>query len=87
VGGEVKAKSPSEALVFEGSLKGSTGVSETIKVEYPNLVLNGNWDGLNVNGNITLRLYNMKFVEEPVSWSLLKERPIPQVNIPLPSLN
>lgn len=86
LGGEVKAKSPSETLVIKGSLKGKTGVTETIKVESPNIALSGKWDGLTVEGQVKLTYRTLKLVEEPVSVSILKERPIPQVAIELPPL-
>ena len=86
VGGEVKAHNPKETIVLQGALKGESSVSQTIRVESPDMILSGKWNGLNVYGNIEMRIYNMKFVEYKVSGALFVDRELDKISIKLPEL-
>jgi len=88
VGGEVKVVSPSEVIVFEGALKGSTRVSQEMKVESKQISISGNWDGLLVGGRIHIRILGgLKIKPEEISRNILKPKTIPIINVPLPDLS
>jgi hypothetical protein len=87
VGGEVKAKSPGEVIVIQGSLKGSTGVKETITFKSSKMELSGSWDGLTVAGEISIKVLNkFKVAPEKVSHVVFEERDLPVASFELPSL-
>ncbi|MFH7321644.1 hypothetical protein ACHHRT_13745, partial [Desulfurivibrio sp. D14AmB] len=86
IGGEVKAKTPKEIIVLHGSLKGETGVSQSITIESTDMVISASWDGITVKGDVTLRLYNRRIIDESVSKVLLEKKPTSPISWTLPSL-
>jgi PPE-repeat protein len=86
VGGEVKAKFPGEIIVIQGSIKGSTGVSETIAVDSPQVVLSGKWDGLSAEGQVTLKAFKLINIVKKISEPILAEKIFPRMSISLPTL-
>jgi hypothetical protein len=87
VGGEVKFSTPKKVIVVQGSVGGSTGVSEKISVSSPNLLLTGHWDGLTVKGKVVLKTKKLINISKEVAVPILDEKTIPQLTITLPALN
>ncbi len=88
VGGEVKAKSPGEIIVLEGSIKGSTGVKESITFESSKMTLSGSWNGLTVEGKINVKLLSkFKIAPEEVSHVFFEKKEFPVASFELPSLS
>ncbi|MDF1613791.1 hypothetical protein [Desulfurivibrio dismutans] len=87
VGGEVKAQSPNEVVVFKGKLSGKSGVSQTLEVESAGLLISGEWSGLNVSGTISLRLRRMTIIEESVHRFMVDRKELLPAYVSLPVLN
>ncbi|MEW6518572.1 MAG: hypothetical protein AB1461_04085 [Thermodesulfobacteriota bacterium] len=86
VKGEVKIKASGNAIVIEGSVGGSSEISEGIAVSAPNLLLSGDWNGLIVAGKIHIELLSGLKIKKEIKHILLDNLEIPLVTIPLPSL-
>jgi len=87
VGGEAKAKTPKETIVLQGTLKGETGVTQSITIESTDMVITGNWDGLIVAGEIKLIYRTINLIKEEVSWPVLQKRQIPPITLGLPDFD
>lgn len=87
VGGQVKASTPGKLFILKGKVSGATDVAETLTTRDSNLIVEGNWGGLEVSGTITLRLGKNFSVSGKIQQKLIESRTIPSLSLPLPQLN
>lgn len=87
VKGEVAVKTPGEVIVIEGTVSGSTDVTETLATVGSDITLTGEWGGLTAAGVIKLKLLGFFAIEpKKASKILLDQRVLSDYRIPLPSL-
>ena len=85
--GEVAAKTPGEVIVIQGSVSGSTDVTETLATVGSDITLTGKWGGLTAAGMIHIEILG-RFGGAPkeVSKKFIEGKTLPVIAIPLPSL-
>jgi hypothetical protein len=85
--GEAAVKTPGKVIVIEGSVSGSTDVTETLATVGSNITLAGKWGGLTASGAIELIVRNFITIGPiEASQQLIKEKNLGEISLPLPSL-
>ena len=84
VGGEVAAKVPN-VIVLNGEIKGSTSITEKLRMELTDLKITTNWGGLIGRATGTIRIFRKEISFETSRSYFEKDNLLP-VTIPLPSL-